>query len=47
MNGVFQRVKNFRKGNFTAGGFIKRWPINPKIAFFGPPNVFLDEFAQR
>ena len=26
-------------------GFIKRWPDKPKIVFFGPPNVFLDEIT--
>ena len=47
MNGVFKSLKNLRKGNVMDGGFIRRWPSNPKIAFFGPPNVFLDELAQR
>lgn len=28
-------------------GFVRRWPINPKVAFFGPPNVFLDEITMR
>ena len=28
-------------------GFVRRWPINPKIAFFGPPNAFLDELTMR
>lgn len=23
--------------------FIQRWPTDPKIVFFGPPNVFKDE----
>ena len=31
----------------TDAGYIKRWPSNPKIAFFGPPNVFMDEITQR
>lgn len=26
-------------------GYIKRWPSNPKIVFFGPPNVFMDEIT--
>ncbi len=28
-------------------GFIKRWPTNPKIIFFGPPNIFKEELTQR
>ena len=28
-------------------GFIRRWPKDPKIVFFGPPNVFQDELSQR
>ena len=43
---MFSKVKNLRRGN-VAGNFIKRWPTAPKVAFFGPPNVFLDELAQR
>jgi adenylate kinase family enzyme len=27
--------------------FIRRWPKDPKIAFFAPPNVFADEITQR
>lgn len=27
--------------------FLKRWPTCPKIAVFGPPNVFLDEISTR
>lgn len=27
--------------------FIQRWPTNPKIVFFGPPNVFQQEISQR
>lgn len=27
--------------------FIRRWPVNPKVAFFGPPNVFQQELTQR
>ena len=46
MNGLFGKAKNLARGNMP-GGFIKRWPTNPKIAFFGPPNVMLDELAQR
>lgn len=43
--------------NFKAGlkkGFlnrdkalIRRWPVDPKIVFFGPPNVFQEEITQR
>ena len=37
-----------KKGLFSKDrGFIKRWPNNPKILFFGPPNVFMDEITQR
>lgn len=36
-NGFFSKDKNF----------IKRWPANPKIAFFGPQNTFKDELSQR
>jgi hypothetical protein len=25
--------------------FIRRWPVHPKIVFFGPPNVFKDEIT--
>ena len=46
MNSIFQRAKNLSRGNMS-GNFVRRWPTNPKIAFFGPPNVFLDELAQR
>jgi hypothetical protein len=46
MQSVFSQLKNLRRGNIT-GNFIKRWPTNPKVAFFGPPNCFVDEFAQR
>ena len=28
-------------------GYIKRWPSHPKVLFFGPPNVFMDELTQR
>ena len=48
MNNIFGQIKSIRKGNImNAGNFIKRWPSNPKVAFFGPPNVFMDELAQR
>ena len=46
MNNIFSKLKTASKGNIT-GTFIKRWPSNPKVAFFGPPNVFLDELTQR
>ena len=46
MQSVFSQIKNLRRGQ-VAGNFIKRWPNTPKVAFFGPPNVFLDELAQR
>ena len=47
MNNVFARLKNVTKGNIGYTNYIKRWPTNPKVAFFGPPNVFLDELTQR
>ena len=47
MNNVFSKLKNLSKGGYGAGNYIKRWPTNPKVAFFGPPNVYMDEFAQR
>jgi hypothetical protein len=28
-------------------GFIKRWPDNPKVIFFGPPNAPVIELANR
>ena len=28
-------------------GFIRRWPNEPKIVFFGPPNTFQEEISQR
>ena len=28
-------------------GFIRRWPVDPKIVFYGPPNVFKEEITQR
>ncbi len=46
MNNIFHQLKNLSRGQKT-GGFIKRWPTNPKVAFFGPPNVFIDELSQR
>ena len=43
---MFQTMRNVTRGT-PNGQFIKRWPTAPKVAFFGPPNVFLDELAQR
>ena len=41
-------ANKFQNGLFSRNsGFIKRWPTNPKIAFFGPPNVFLNEISLR
>ena len=31
----------------TTHTFKKRWTTNPKIAFYGPPNVFFDEILTR
>ena len=25
----------------------RRWPKDPKVVFFGPPNVFKEEITQR
>jgi hypothetical protein len=37
-----------KKGVFNLDkGYIKRWPSAPKVAFFGPPNVFADEIIKR
>lgn len=27
--------------------FIRRWPVDPKVAFYGPPNAFIQEISQR
>ncbi len=27
--------------------FIRRWPKEPRVVFFGPPNIFLGEISQR
>ena len=43
---MFQTMRNITRGT-PNGQFIKRWPTAPKVAFFGPPNVFLDELSQR
>jgi hypothetical protein len=32
---------------FSDTEYIKRWPTAPKVAFFGPPNVFMDEIMNR
>ena len=40
--------QGLKKGVFNKdGGFIRRWPADPKIVFYGPPNVFKDELMQR
>ena len=46
MQSLFQQMRNVSRGQVN-GQFIRRWPTAPKVAFFGPPNVFLDELAQR
>ncbi len=39
---------NLKKGFLNRDKhFIRRWPKDPKIAFFGPPNVFAEEITQR
>ena len=48
MQSLFGKLKNVQRGRIAgAGNFIKRWPSNPKVVFFGPPNVFIDELSQR
>jgi hypothetical protein len=44
-------LNNFRNG-FRRGGllardknFIRRWPVDPKVVFYGPPNVFMEEIT--
>ena len=36
-----------RIGGNSESTFIRRWPLNPKVAFYGPPNVFREETMQR
>lgn len=39
---------NLKKGFLNKDKhFIRRWPKDPKIVFFGPPNVFKEELTQR
>lgn len=41
-----QRVS--RKGLFAQDSqFIKKWPTNPKIAIYAPPNSFATEISKR
>lgn len=47
MQNVLRRVKGLTQGHIKTEALIKRWPSNPKVAFFGPPNVFIDELSQR
>ena len=43
------KLQHLSRGNITNrhANFIKRWPINPKIAVFGAPNTFIDEISMR
>ena len=43
------KILNIIKGNALNrnANYIRRWPINPKIAVFGPPNTFVDEISMR
>ena len=43
------RIQHMGRGNMfnKHAHFIKRWPINPKIAIYGPPNSFVDEISMR
>jgi hypothetical protein len=39
---------NLKKGFFNRDKYlIQRWPNQPKVVFYGPPNVFQDELQQR
>jgi hypothetical protein len=38
---------NIKRGLTRDKGFIQRWPSNPKVVFYGPPNVFQEEITQR
>jgi hypothetical protein len=45
-------LNNFRNGVKKGflnrdRGFIRRWPVDTKVVFYGPPNVFLEEITQR
>ena len=46
MYNMLGKMKRLGRGDFS-GQLVKRWPSSPKVAFFGPPNVFLDELAMR
>lgn len=40
--------QGFKKGFINRDkGFIRRWPKDPKVVFFAPPNVFAEELTQR
>jgi len=36
-----------KHGLLSTPKYVSRWPANPKVAFFGPPNVFMDEMSKR
>ena len=38
---------SIKRGINRDKGFIQRWPTNPKVVFYGPPNVFQEEITQR
>ena len=44
-----RRANAISKGDFfnKNGGYIRRWPQNPKIAVHGPPGIFVEEIAMR
>jgi len=40
--------RGLKKGFFDRDSkFIRRWPVDPKVVFFAPPNCFQDEITQR
>ena len=44
-----QKLRSGLKYGFTNNdrGFIRRWPKEPRVVFYGPPNAFKNEIAQR
>ena len=46
---LFARMQNLGRGNILNRNqsFVRRWPLTPKVAFYGPPNTFIDEISMR
>ena len=41
-------MRSLSRGTYSSDkNFIQRWPSAPKVAFFGPPNVFQEEIIKR